>query len=155
MKMKAIATLLMTALIVTACAEGKEKETGGTVIGGIAGAVIGAQFGSGSGQIIAAAAGTLAGAFIGNRLGASLDKKDQAAMVKAEEQAHATPVGETITWNNPDSGNSGSVTPTREGTNTSGQTCREYEQTVTTDGKEQKAKGKSCRQADGSWKTTG
>lgn len=35
------------------------------------------------------------------------------------------------------------------------QECREYQQTVTIDGKPQKAYGRACRQADGTWKTVG
>ena len=152
MKTRAIAALLVTAVLVGGCAEGREKETAGTVLGGIGGAVLGSQVGGGSGRLIATAVGTLAGAFIGNQIGAGLDKADQAAMVKAEQRAYDAPIGQTITWNNPDSGNHGTVTPTRDGTAANGQYCREYQQTVVIDGKSQSAYGTSCRQPDGSWK---
>jgi surface antigen len=152
MKTRAIAALLVTAVLVGGCAEGREKETAGTVLGGIGGAVLGSQVGGGSGRLIATAVGTLAGAFIGNQIGAGLDKADQAAMVKAEQRAYDAPIGQTITWNNPDSGNHGTVTPTRDGTAANGQYCREYQQTVVIDGKSQSAYGTACRQPDGSWK---
>ena len=35
---------------------------------------------------------------------------------------------------------------------TSGNTCREYQSTVTVGGKTEQAYGTACRQADGSWK---
>jgi surface antigen len=151
MKTKAIVALLMTALVVAGCEQGRQKETAGTVLGGIGGAILGAQVGGGSGRLIATAVGTLAGAFIGNQIGASLDKADQAAMVQAEQRAQTAPIGQTVTWNNPDSGNHGTVTPVRDGTASNGQYCREYQQTVVVAGKEQQAYGTACRQPDGSW----
>ena len=155
MKTRIIAALVVTALIAGGCAQGREKETAGTVLGGIGGAVLGSQIGGGSGRLIATAVGTLAGAFIGNQIGSGLDKADQQAMVKAEQRAYDAPIGEKISWNNPDSGNSGTVTPVRDGTASNGQYCREYQHTVVIDGKSQNAYGTACRQPDGSWKIVG
>ena len=47
--------------------------------------------------------------------------------------------GVTATWNNPDSGHSGTVTPTQTFQTASGQFCREYQQTVTIGGKTEAA----------------
>ena len=52
----------------------------------------------------------------------------------------------------PDSGNSGTVKPQPSYQNASGQYCREYQQTITVDGKTETAYGTACRQPDGSWK---
>lgn len=128
------------------------KETVGTVLGGVGGAVIGSAFGSGTGRLVGVAAGALAGAYLGNQIGTSLDKADKTAMERASQQATAAPIGQTISWRNPDSGNSGTVTPTREGTSRSGEYCREFQQTVTIQGKTEQATGVACRQPDGSWK---
>ena len=77
---------------------------------------------------------------------------EELAMQQAEQRAHNTPVGETIVWHNPDSGNYGSVTPLRDGRHAqSGAFCREYESMVTIDGREQLAYGTACQQPDGSW----
>ena len=152
MKFKLIAALLATAMSVSACESGREKETVGTVLGGIGGAVLGSQVGGGSGRLIATAVGTLAGAFIGNQIGSGLDKVDQQKMVSAEQKAQTAPIGETISWNNPDTGNRGSVTPVRDGTASNGQYCREYQHKVIIDGEEKSAYGTACRQPDGSWK---
>jgi surface antigen len=140
------------ALSLAACAEGGQKENVGTVLGGIGGAVLGSQFGGGRGQLVGVAVGTLAGAFLGREVGKSLDKADQAHMQRAETAAQTAPVGQRISWSNPDSGNSGSVTPTREGRDQSGNQCREYQTTVTVGGKQEQAYGTACRQQDGSWK---
>ncbi len=153
MHCKALAPLAAAALILAACDDANQKQTAGTVIGGVAGAVLGSQIGSGSGQIIATAMGTLAGAMIGSEIGKSLDRADQQAMAEAERKAHTAPIGEKVVWNNPDSGHSGSVTPVRDGRNAqSNAYCREYQTTVILDGKEQSAYGTACQQPDGSWK---
>ena len=153
MHRKALAPLAAAALILAACEDAGQKETAGTVIGGVAGAVLGSQVGSGSGRIVATAIGTLAGAMIGSEIGKSLDRADQLAMAEAEEKAHKAPIGEKIVWSNPDSGHSGSVTPIRDGRNAQTNAyCREYQTTVLIDGEEQAAFGTACRQPDGSWK---
>ena len=157
MHIKAIAPLAAAALILAACSgNAGQKETAGTIIGGIGGAVLGSQIGGGSGQIVATAIGTFAGALIGNEVGKSLDRADQLAMRQAEQQAHSAPIGDRIVWNNPDNGNSGTVTPVREGTNAnSGAYCREYQTTATVGGRDQEAYGTACQQPDGSWKVVG
>jgi surface antigen len=150
----AFVLLVSTAFLLTACVtDGKQKQTAGTILGGIGGAVLGSQIGGGSGRIIATVVGTLGGALIGSEIGRSLDENDKIEMKKAETKAHVALVGHTVTWNNPDSGNSGTVTPVREGKSTkTGATCREYQTTVNVDGKAQEAFGMACQQLDGSWK---
>ena len=103
----------------------------------------------------AVAIGALLGAFAGNEIGKSLDKSDHIALENAGEQARTAPIGKTIDWSNPKSGNSGTVTPIREGRHTGrGNYCREFKQTVTIDGRTKEAFGVACRQPDGSWKIT-
>ena len=60
--------------------------------------------------------------------------------------------GKPTVWNNPDSGNSGSITPTRTYQLANGTYCREYQQTITVGGEQQQAYGTACRQPDGTWK---
>lgn len=149
--------VLAGALLLSACQNNGQgpdmnKQNIGTVLGGIGGAVLGAQFGKGTGQLVGVAAGALAGAYLGNQIGSSLDKADKAAMENASNQATTAPIGQPISWRNPDSGNSGTVTPTREGTAKDGSYCREFQQSVTVGGKSEQAYGTACRQPDGSWK---
>jgi surface antigen len=150
---KKIALVSVVALSLTACQTAGQKQTGGAILGGIGGAVAGAQFGDGKGQLAAVAAGTLLGAFLGSEIGKSLDRADQAAMTRTTQTSLETqPTGTTSSWSNPDSGNYGTVTPTRTYQQSSGEYCREYQQTVTVGGQTQDAYGTACRQPDGSWK---
>ena len=120
---------------------------GGAVLGGLAGS----QIGSGSGQLWATGAGALLGALVGSEVGSSLDKADRMYAQRANQQAYNAPIGETVTWNNPESGNYGQVTPVRDGYSSAGRYCREYQQTIVVGGREQSAYGTACQQPDGSW----
>jgi len=150
-KCVAAIAILLTA---TACTTtGGPKQIGGTLIGGTAGALAGSQIGSGRGQLAAVAIGTLAGAFLGNEAGKSLDRADRLFMQRSVHQSlQASRTGTSATWTNPDTGNSGTVTPTRTVQTASGRFCREFQQTVTIGGKTESAYGTSCRQPDGSWR---
>lgn len=150
---KLLAALLVLFLTVACAPNMGPKETGGTVIGAGAGALLGSTIGGGDGQLVAVAIGTLAGALIGQGVGQSLDRADQLAMQNTAQQTlERNPSYQTSSWQNPDSGNSGSVMPTRTYQMASGQYCREYTQTVNVGGDRQQAYGTACRQADGSWK---
>lgn len=145
--------LVVTCSLLAACADRGPKEQAGTVIGGIAGAAVGSLFGKGSGRNVAIAAGTLLGAMAGSEVGRSLDKADRAYLAQANDKATDAPIGETIHWNNPQTGHYGTVTPVRDGTQAqTGAYCREFQQTVTIGGKTEQAYGTACRQPDGSWR---
>jgi surface antigen len=155
-----IATSLALAamlVVVAGCAEhdryGK-KQTVGTLSGAALGGLLGSQFGSGRGKLATTAFGVLIGALAGSEIGKSLDRADRVHADAAVRQAHTAPIGETIVWKNPQSGNSGTVTPSREGTSTTGRYCREFQQTITVGGKTQQGYGIACRQPDGSWRIT-
>jgi surface antigen len=131
---------------------GLDKSTGGTVLGAVGGGLAGAQFGHGSGKLAATAAGTLLGAFVGHEVGSSLDRADQAASQQAAQRAYQAPLGQGIAWSSPENGHSGTITPTREGQDSSGNSCREFQQSVIIEGKVAQATGTACRQGDGTWK---
>ena len=154
MRQKAMTALIVAGtLMLAGCAEDTgKKETLGTLGGAAAGGLLGSQFGGGSGKFVTTGAGVLLGGLIGNQVGKSLDRADRVAADQAYKRAQTAPVGETIAWKNPDSGNSGTYTPVREGTSTSGRYCREFQQTVTVGGKTERAYGTACRQPDGTWR---
>jgi surface antigen len=136
-----------------ACEGSGPKQTGGTLAGAGVGALIGSQIGHGSGKLAAVAIGTLAGAMIGSEVGKSLDRADRLAMQQTTQKAlESNRSGRASTWRNPDSGHSGTITPTKTYDTAAGQPCREYQQTVTIGGKTESAYGTACRQNDGSWK---
>lgn len=149
---KRVVPLALVVGLLAACADTGPKQTGGTLLGGIGGAVAGAQFGKGKGQLAATALGTLLGAYVGSEVGKSLDHADQAYARQAENRAYSAPIGQSITWNNPQSGNSGAYVPIRDGADAAGNYCREYQTMVNVGGQSEQAYGRACRQPDGSWK---
>jgi len=128
-----------------------QKQTIGTGAGALAGGLAGSQMGKGSGRLWATGAGALIGALIGSEVGASLDQADRMYMGQAQTSANSAPIGEAIAWNNPDSGNGGTIVPVRDGTSSAGRYCREYQQTIVVGGQEQSGYGTACQQPDGSW----
>lgn len=131
---------------------GINKQDVGTLAGAGLGAWAGSNIGKGSGNIVGIAAGTLLGAALGNQVGASLDRADMAHYNQTSQRALETgQSGQSFPWTNPQSGNSGVVTPSNYYQNNSGQYCREYSQKVTVGGRTQEAYGTACRQSDGTW----
>jgi surface antigen len=130
------------------------KQTAGAVLGAGAGALAGSQIGGGRGQLAAVAIGTLLGGWAGSEVGKSLDNADKAMAARTTTSAlEYSPTGATSTWRNPDSGNYGTVTPTRT-YQAQGTDCREYEHTVYVDGRAETLTGTACRQPDGTWRAT-
>ena len=155
MRNRAVAvSIVAISLALAGCAGGDRsgtKQTVGTLGGAALGGLLGSQFGGGTGKLAFTAAGVFLGGLLGNEIGKSLDRADRAAANQAYSRAQAAPVGETITWSNPKSGNTGSYTPVREGTSSSGKYCREFQQSITVGGKTEQGYGTACRQPDGSW----
>ena len=151
--------ILTTALIATVGLAGCEtalysgqKEKIGAVTGAVLGGVLGSNVGGGKGQLVATGIGVLVGTLVGSELGRSLDKADMVFASQANTQAHTAPLGEAIAWNNPQTGNSGAVTPVRDGNDSTGKYCREYQQTIYVGGQQETGYGIACEQPDGSWK---
>ncbi|MCB1651007.1 MAG: glycine zipper 2TM domain-containing protein [Alphaproteobacteria bacterium] len=127
------------------------KQTVGTATGALLGGILGSQVGAGEGQLWATGAGALVGALLGSEIGKSLDKADLAYANRANVEARDAPIGETVSWSNPESGHYGTVTPVRDGTSSYGRYCREYQQTIYVDGQQQTAYGTACKNDDGTW----
>lgn len=135
---KFTALALIAALSVSACTTspygqqrantggmGIGKTEVGTLLGGAAGALAGAQFGKGKGRIASVALGTLLGAAVGHEAGASMDRADMNYFEQdAQRTLERAPTGQTSTWQNPDSGNSGTFTPTKTYMGYDGRYCR-------------------------------
>jgi surface antigen len=129
-----LALVMLAAVALTSCESFGDNPK--TALGGLGGATVGgliaAAAGGGGAGI---AAGVIGGALLGGLVGNMLDDRDK----------------KMAAWTNPDSGHSGTVTPVR--TYQSGGTyCREYQQTVTIGGQQERSYGTACRQPDGSWK---
>lgn len=155
MKQSLLVALMMSVVALSACNgtfDGMgNKQMVGAGTGAILGGVVGSKVGKGSGQLVGVGVGTLLGLMVGNEIGKSLDKADMAYAAQAEQRAYRAPIGQSITWNNPESGHSGTVVPVRDGRNNDGRACREYKHTIYIDGQAQTAVGTACQNSDGTW----
>jgi surface antigen len=128
--------------------------TVGTLGGAAAGGLLGSLVGGGTGNALAILGGTLAGGYLGNRLGNALDQNSRSQAAQAEHQAVVT--NHSVTWDNPDTGATGRVTPKGTYTDAAGRTCRNYSATIGTPGQPaQTGTGTACEQPDGSWHMLG
>jgi len=144
--------VLCTGLLGACQATSRPNETVGTLGGAALGGFVGSQFGGSAGWKAAATGlGVLVGAALGNQAGQALDERDRHYMQQAQSQAYGAPVGQTITWQNPGSGHSGTFTPLRDGYTNTGSYCRQFHTTVTIDGRLEEATGTACRNASGEW----
>lgn len=158
-KNKIMIIALATTVSLGACAAPGEqnqmgmgnKQTIGSLGGAVLGGLAGSQVGKGSGRLWATGGGVLLGALVGSSIGKSLDHADLAYNQRAWDRAHTAPLNDRVSWNNPESGHSGYVTPVREGTSNSGNLCREYKQTIVVDGRAETAYGTACKNRDGTW----
>lgn len=154
MKTTRSAIALAAMISLAACvANSGQKQTLGTLIGAGLGGLAGSQIGSGTGQLAAVGAGVLLGGLLGNEIGKSLDRVDKLYVEQTAQQSlESTRSGYMSSWTNPNSGNSGTFTPTRTYSTAQGKPCREYQTTVTIGGHTQQAYGTACRELDGAWK---
>ncbi len=151
--MVAASAVLMVGVLGGCVTDQGGKQITGSVIGAGLGGLVGSKVGKGSGQLVATATGAVLGGLFGSEIGKSLDRADKAYAQRAQTAATQAPVGETISWSNPESGNRGTVTPTREGRhNRTGAYCREYQTEVIVGGEAQVGYGTACQMPDGDWK---
>jgi surface antigen len=149
-----MAVILLLVVVATGCESIQENPK--TSIGAFGGAAFGGLIAAAAGGGGAAIAGAvIGGALLGGLAGNMLDQRDKRMAAEAQQRAlESAPTGTPVAWNNPDSGHSGTITPTK--TYQSGGTyCREFQSDVIIDGKADKAWGTACRQPDGSWKVQG
>lgn len=160
--MKPIVMLCAAAVVATglSATDARAQEcsdwSGGAVLGTLGGAAlggfIGSQFGSGGGKLALTGAGVLVGGLVGNQVGKALTCRDRQQVQNTTQQTlESQQSGTTIAWNNPDSGNSGTVTPVKTYQQADGRYCREFQQSITVGGQVENGHGTACRQDDGTW----
>jgi surface antigen len=148
---KSAAALCAVALVFSACATAQDnpKTTVGALGGAAAGGLIGAAAG---GSPAAIAGGVILGGLLGGAVGNALDQRDKELAIKeAQQSLEYSKTGQSSQWQNPDTGNSGTFTPTNTYQTPSGQYCREYTQEIIVAGERHESYGTACRQPDGSW----
>ena len=150
------ALTLLLVILLTGCAGngGGLQENKGLAIGGLGGATVGGLIAAAAHASPAGiAAGVILGGLTGGLIGHLVDNKDKELAAQSAKKALDTaPSGTTVTWQNPDNGHTGTVTPVRTYQTGTGQYCREYTQTVIIENRPQQSYGTACRQPDGSWK---
>ena len=153
MKNVVITTVLATTLL-TGCAGTYNKATTGAALGAITGTALAYGLGKDSSKKnLWLIAGAAAGGLAGNAIGKQLDERDRLLLGETLQQTmEHGPTNSVGSWNNPDSGNSGTVTPTQTMIGANNQPCREFVTQVMVGGETHQAYGTACRQADGSWK---
>jgi surface antigen len=159
--MQKFISIIMIASVLSACAENGQvdsifnKQNAGTLLGGAGGAFVGSRIGGGSGKLIATAVGGVLGALVGSQIGKGLDERDQLLIGQTTNSTLETvPPYQATPWRNPQTGNYGEVTagPAYE---SNGYDCRPFTQTIFVEGRAETARGKACRQNDGTWKVVG
>ena len=136
--------LSLTVGMLTSCTPGNNT-AGSTFTGAALGGILGGAMSDG--KPAGVIAGALIGGVVGNQIGKQMDAQDRANMQSA---ITTTPVGQEATWKNTETDITYIVKPVKQYSEQDNY-CREYQQTVTIDGKKQKAYGKACRKPDGSW----
>lgn len=156
---KTFTPLVVMSILLGACSrtdQGTNEKVGsttGAVLGAVIGSRIGGSFDENSGRILGATLGALFGSIIGKEIAKTLSEADlQRANESAQDTMETADTGQTVKWDNPDSGNSGTYTPTSDVQQVDGEDCRDFESSVLIDGEQQVATGRACRQPDGSWK---
>jgi surface antigen len=140
-----------TLLVLVGCAQVSQNPK--TTLGALGGAAVGGLIaGAAGGSSAGIAAGVIGGGLLGGLVGNLLDDRDRRLAAEASHQAlETTPSGRSVAWNNPDNGHAGTVTPVHTYQAPSGAYCREYETTITIEGRQERGYGRACRQPDGSW----
>jgi surface antigen len=160
MKLKVLTIGLIAAIAISSTSCENPNQTGGAVAGAATGALVGAALGRGRGQGAAIAVGAVLGALIGSEIGRRLDERDRMLYAQQAQYAAAQPVNTVTTWENPQTGNRGTIKPTSavyRGTgNVSNRNCRNFTETITLkDGRTETINGRRCQNADGSWEFVG
>jgi len=158
-KILSLATVVVLGMMLTAC--GNTGGMGGmgwkTIGGGLVGAGLGGYGGSqicnGDCGKMTTVAGVLLGGLVGGAIGQSLDNMDRMAAQQAEQAAlNSAPVGQSISWQGQNSGNSGYTQIDNRGVNNqTGANCAQYTSTIYVNGQQQTAKGVACQNGDGTW----
>jgi len=143
----------LVALSLGACSWNDSRtETLGGVLGGVVGGIVGSKFGKGTGKGVAIVLGATLGAMWGQDIAKGMTDVDKIFSERTTKDTleYGKP-GETASWSNPNSGNSGTITADEAYSNDEGKGCRQFETTVNVEGEDRTATGTACRAEDGEW----
>lgn len=147
-----VGCVILMGCTVTGSSSDNKNMIGGASIGAILGGVAGAS--ASHGNAGATVAGALAGGLIGGLIGQKMDERDREERNAALLQTLQTSANDHPRhWKNPKTGNSGTIKPVNGYTKVANaQTCRDYTETYTREGKTYTDNARACRDANGQWK---
>ena len=104
-------------------------------------------------SVLAACTLALAGCTGSQSLAESPLTAEDRALIETvtRDSLESSRVGEAMNWRNAESGHGGNVTPLLDYSNETGQSCRDFQQTIAIDGQTTIAYDSACRQADENW----
>ena len=148
-----VLAVMLAVCMLGGCAGTYTKQGIGTAIGALTGGALAYGLGKdSSNKEIWTVLGLGLGAMMGSTIGAQLDERDRLLAGQSLQATMETAPDNTAGgWNNPNSGNSGTIVPTQTIVS-NGQPCREFTQTIIVGGQSQQGYGRACRQNDGSWR---
>lgn len=120
----------------------------GSAAGAAVGGLVGSQIGKSSGKTAATIIGVLGGALGGGYIGRSMDPADRGCVTQSLQHA---PPNQPVAWQNPNTGSSYWVTPTRDLRGPNGLACRDYVTDAVIRGRRQEIRHTACQQPDGTW----
>lgn len=122
----------------------------GAILGAVGGSLAGAHLAPRGGEKLFAGLGSGAGSFVGQKLGSYLDERDREAMREATLAALGGSIGSTSSWENPDSGHSGTVVVLSE-LPSAERTCRAVDTDVRIDSGRLQQKQEWCLGGSDEW----
>lgn len=142
-----IVSVLLAAFLLASAAGCENRAQQGSVFGALAGAAIGGQLGPGSQRFTNALIGAGIGLALGYIIGNEWEKSDQQ---KLNNTLEYTPSGQTVEWQNPDTGRSYKATPSPAYAKDD-RIYRDVDLIAEVDGKEERVKAKAYRDNSGQW----
>jgi len=145
----------LSVLAVAGCGQQRISgtEAAGAALGAAAGGMLGTQLGGGWAQMAFTVGGVALGGVTGHMIGRRFEASDRALYGRALTSSLSTvPDGETVHWQNPETGLNGTIRPTRSyHRGNDGQLCRDFRAAVNFSSDVATESGTACQMADGQW----
>jgi len=124
----------------------------GVIVGALIGGLLGNAAGSGGGRTGATLAGVVIGGAVGAALTRNLDCEDRSYAYKTYYDGfNAGRPNAVYRWSNPRNQHRGEFRVVDYYNDPAGFRCSNYSQTIYIQGRPQEARGRACRQPDGTW----
>jgi len=124
----------------------------GIIAGALIGGLLGNVAGSGGGRTGATIAGVIVGGAVGAALTSNLDCEDRSYAYKTYYDGfNAGRPNATYRWQNPRNDHRGEFRVANYYNDPAGFRCANYSQVIYVQGRPQEARGRACRQPDGTW----